>query len=286
MGKRRLFHLSLITSFLEDPRGMLIFLLTALPGRLLAISAHEFAHAWVANRCGDPTARVLGRMTLNPLKHLDLLGILMMLLVGFGWAKPVPVNPLHYRNYRKDDLKVSLAGVTMNLLLFLAGLIVMLAWLGLFFGRLPNLTYARLREGVPAIVRLGGEACLFTGSSLYSVADLLNNLPYLGDLLGECIGGVGATVYKMLGYFVQTNLVLFLFNLIPLPPLDGYHVVNDLLLKKSLFARPQVMQACTLAMILLSFSGVLGDALGFVMEQVFNGTGALAQIIFSAFGLV
>ena len=79
---------SYITSFFEDPKGMLIFLLLALPGRVMALSFHEWAHAYIANKCGDPTARAMGRMTLNPAKHLDPLGTIMMLLLGFGWANP------------------------------------------------------------------------------------------------------------------------------------------------------------------------------------------------------
>ena len=117
--------ISYIDEFFRDPKGMLIFFLLAFPGRILALSLHEFAHAWVANRCGDPTAKMMGRMTVNPLKHLDPLGTILMLVVGFGWAKPVPVNPRNYRNYRRDDLKVSLAGVTMNLLLSLLGQVLM-----------------------------------------------------------------------------------------------------------------------------------------------------------------
>ena len=110
---------------MENPREMLIFLLLSTPGRLMALSLHEFAHAWMANRCGDPTARMLGRLTVNPAKHLDPIGTIMMLLLGFGWAKPVPVNPRNYRNYRWDDLKVSIAGVTMNLIMFIASFLLM-----------------------------------------------------------------------------------------------------------------------------------------------------------------
>jgi Zn-dependent protease len=120
-----MFSNGILNDFLTDPRGALLVFLLALPGRLLAISAHEAAHGWMAERCGDPTARMLGRVTLNPLKHLDPVGIACMLLLGIGWAKPVPVNPYLFRNYRRDDLKVSLAGITMNLILFLTGCIAM-----------------------------------------------------------------------------------------------------------------------------------------------------------------
>ena len=121
--------LTYIDRFISDPINMLVIFLLAFPGRILALSAHEFAHAWVANRCGDPTAKMMGRMTVNPLKHLDPLGTVLMLVVGFGWAKPVPVNPRNYRDYRRDDLKVSVAGVTMNLMMFVLGNVLMLAFL-------------------------------------------------------------------------------------------------------------------------------------------------------------
>ena len=82
-----------------------------------AFTFHEFAHAWVANRLGDPTAKNMGRLTLNPIKHLDVFGILMVLSVGFGWAKPVMVNPANLRNGRRDMALVAVAGPLTNLLL-------------------------------------------------------------------------------------------------------------------------------------------------------------------------
>lgn len=92
------------------------FSIMLVPG-LLAIMLHEVAHGYVADRLGDPTARMLGRLTLNPLKHLDRLGLAVLFLVGFGWAKPVPVNPLNFKRPRKDMVWVSLAGPLTNLLL-------------------------------------------------------------------------------------------------------------------------------------------------------------------------
>ncbi|MBN2011011.1 site-2 protease family protein [candidate division KSB1 bacterium] len=94
------------------------------PAILLALTFHEFAHAWVANRFGDPTARQMGRLTLNPIPHLDLMGTIMLFIVHFGWAKPVPVNPTYFKNPKKDLLWVSLAGPVSNLLLaFVFGMI-------------------------------------------------------------------------------------------------------------------------------------------------------------------
>jgi Zn-dependent protease len=87
------------------------------PPILLALTIHEYAHAYIANRLGDPTAKEHGRLTLNPLKHLDLMGTLMVFIIRIGWAKPVPVNPLYFRNPKRDMLWVSLAGPLSNILL-------------------------------------------------------------------------------------------------------------------------------------------------------------------------
>ena len=84
---------------------------------LLAFAIHEWAHAYVAHKEGDPTAKAVGRLSINPLVHIDLLGFAMLLLFGFGWAKPVPVNSSNLRNGRKSELKVSLAGVVVNLIM-------------------------------------------------------------------------------------------------------------------------------------------------------------------------
>jgi Zn-dependent protease len=159
-----------------------------LPVLLLSVVAHEFAHAWVALRQGDDTAYKLGRVTLNPLPHIDLVGsvlfpmLLWMTQAGFlfGWARPVPVDPRKYRSYRRGDILVSLAGISANLLLALAFTIatVLLIWLG---------------RHIPA---LAASAALMT---------------------------------RMSGYGVEINLLLAFFNLIPIPPLDGSHVVYHLL---------------------------------------------------------
>lgn len=94
------------------------------PPILLALTIHEFAHAYIANKLGDPTAKEHGRLTLNPLKHLDLMGTLMVFIIRIGWAKPVPVNPLYFQNPKRDMLWVSLAGPLSNILLaFIFGFI-------------------------------------------------------------------------------------------------------------------------------------------------------------------
>ena len=91
--------------------------LLTLPGIVLGLSFHEFAHAWMSNKLGDPTPARQGRLTLNPLAHIDWMGFLALLLVGFGWGKPVQIDPSYYKNGRRDEFLVGIAGVTMNFLL-------------------------------------------------------------------------------------------------------------------------------------------------------------------------
>ena len=96
---------------------MLMLVLAYLIAIIFALMSHELAHGFVAYKCGDKTAKLEGRLSLNPAKHLDLWGSLSFLFVGFGWAKPVPINPLNFRNYKRDMAFVSLAGVTVNILI-------------------------------------------------------------------------------------------------------------------------------------------------------------------------
>lgn len=266
--------LTLLEELMADPRGILIVFLLALPGRLLALSAHEAAHAWVADRCGDPTARLDGRVTLNPLKHIDPLGFFMMIVVGLGWAKPVPVNPLNYRNYRKDDLKVSVAGVTMNLILFVIGCIVMYLFAILALAQLPvaeNL-YATSAEMFRTVA--SGQPVFVSGEYYYSIREMMHYGTGLSDLLiAPVFGQMAGYVYQMLAYFVGTNLMLAAFNLIPLPPLDGYHVLNDLVLKRPLFADRRADVVGNALLYIGLFSGVLDEFLGWIYNGVLVGVG-------------
>ena len=282
--------LTYLDTFLADPLNMLVVFLLAFPGRILALSAHEFAHAWVANRCGDPTAKMMGRMTVNPLKHLDPLGTILMLVVGFGWARPVPVNPRNYRNYRRDDLKVSLAGVTMNLLMFLVSLVIMTAVVALALARVPEGNL--LTDGVKVFRMnyLGTDALIFPTDNTYvPVSALLANLPYYPAevLIAPVFGAVAGNLYQMVGYFCMTNLVLCLFNLLPVPPLDGYHVLNDLLLRRrQLFANPKTARIASTLLFVAAMTGYLGRAIGWVDTQVLAGAGRVAEAVLRAIGLM
>ena len=158
------------------------------PVLLFSIVAHEYAHAEAAYRQGDQTAYMLGRLTLNPLKHIDpfMTVILPAVLIYthapfvFGAAKPVPVNPRNYRNYRRGDIIVSLAGIATNLALFVASVIGF------------------------AVVGLIGQGATALQPSL-------------------------RILQQMLFFGMSINLVLAFFNLIPIPPLDGSHVLKQLL---------------------------------------------------------
>lgn len=146
-----------------------------LPVFLFSFALHEWGHAYVALRCGDPTARNLGRLTLNPFAHFDLMGFICLLFLRFGWGKPVPVNPRNFRDYKKGMLLVSVAGIGMNLMLALLGTAIFMLLL------LIN----------PA---------------------LINNV----------------AITSVFIYLVSANMVLFVFNLIPIPPLDGSKIVETL----------------------------------------------------------
>nr|WP_211171076.1 site-2 protease family protein [Bacillus sp. DNRA2] len=142
---------------------------------IIAFSVHEFAHALVAYKFGDSTAKNQGRLTLNPLKHLDPFGTILIFIAGFGWARPVPVNRFFFKKPRLAGILVSVAGPLSNL--FLASL-AYLAW------------YGMLRFG------LGGMA--------------------------------EENLLSFFNIFIQLNMVLFVFNLLPFPPLDGYRIIEDL----------------------------------------------------------
>jgi Zn-dependent protease len=172
---------------------------------ILAFSVHECAHAWTAWRLGDPTARMLGRVTLNPLKHLDPLGSVFMPLVALvyhwpliGWAKPTPVTARNFKNYRRDDILVTLAGPASNLLSATVALILLIV----------------IKHAVP-----GGLVAIATAVALASHVPgvAIDNLPMLFP------------VAPLLYFVILINLLLFVFNLIPIPPLDGSHILRHFL---------------------------------------------------------
>lgn len=105
-----------IFSAFDNPRDIFLALVSAVAAILFAIIVHEYAHGYVAKLNGDPTAELSGRLTFNPAKHFDIVGVMMFMLIGFGWARPVPIDPRNFKNLRKGMFTVSIAGVTANLI--------------------------------------------------------------------------------------------------------------------------------------------------------------------------
>ncbi len=164
------------------------FLLIQVPVILLSLTVHEYFHGWTANKLGDPTAKLQGRLTLNPIAHLDILGTILMFLVGFGWAKPVPVNARNFKDPKKDTILVAIAGPLSNLAMAIgAGLL--------------------LRYIIPQMMT--------------------------GQIKPE---GIYSIVTIILILTVIYGIALAVFNMIPIPPLDGSRVLYGLLPDKYAYA--------------------------------------------------
>ena len=310
-----------INDILSDPLNFLISFLLMLPGACLAISVHESAHGWVAEKCGDPTARYAGRITLNPVKHFDPIGFLPLLFVGFGWAKPVPVNPLLYKNYRKDDIKVSLAGITANLRLFLICFLITQVIFSAAIASTPKYTTydeyssAMRQETSSENYRLNGDMFgfnedsgilvtesgiwgadnLYEGSSgLYVYETGADSTSTIDELIIEPIlGKVVAIIYRMLTNCMLINLSLAVFNLIPIPPLDGYHVLNDLVLKQDLFAQRRTQQICMAVLFALIIIGnvnpewdLISIVINGVRKGIMGGLTSLTRMLAVAVGII
>ncbi|KAA6451061.1 site-2 protease family protein [Bacillus swezeyi] len=163
----------ILDRFLIYPLEMIPYVVLTLAA---AFTVHEVAHAYVAYKFGDETAKRQGRLTLNPLKHLDPFGTILIFLMGFGWAKPVPVNRFYFKKPRLAGVLVSIAGPISNLILALLGFILILL-------------SAKLSSVLPSGFYLG--------------------------------------LVQFLTIWINLNLLLFLFNLLPFPPLDGFRVIQD-----------------------------------------------------------
>jgi Zn-dependent protease len=207
---------------------------------LFAISIHESAHAWMASRCGDPTARMLGRITLNPLRHIDPVGTILLpaiaLFTGFpmiGWAKPTPVDPRNFKNPVRDDILTSVAGPASNFLVVIATVVL----LGLLALASTSAHYV-----VQALARSSGNLALDAG----------------------WITPVALMLYQVM----VINILLGIFNLIPVPPLDGSHVLRHFLAGGALRLYDQMGMIGLV--VLLFFGGRFLGALMFPVVRFFN----------------
>lgn len=197
-------------------------LLLTLPIVFLSLSVHETAHGYVAYKLGDPTARNLGRLTLNPIKHLDLFGTLCMVLFGFGWAKPVPINTRYFKKPKRDMALTGMAGPVSNLLLAV-GFALVLKLVIYIFNFVPETA--------------------FTADLLY-----------------------WTWVFLSLG--VQLNVTLMVFNLLPIPPLDGSRLLFAFLPTKAYFKMMQYERYIYIVFLVLLAIGVLDAPISFLSDLV------------------
>ena len=209
----------------------IVELLLLIPAAMIALCVHEYAHGYVAFRLGDPTARALGRLTLNPLRHLDPIGTLFMVVFRFGWAKPVPINPRYFKDPRKGMAMTAAAGPIANLIMAFLG--ALLTKLTILFGNFVL--------------------------DLYYSAFLLTFFSHL---------------VQFFFLFHLLNVSYCVFNLIPLPPLDGSRIFYVFLPPKWYF---KVMQYERIIMIILmialwvgAFSGILSTVTGFLSDILFS----------------
>ncbi len=183
-----------------------------LPAIIVGLTFHEFAHGWVADYLGDRTARHQGRLTLNPLAHVDIIGLAMLFLAGFGWAKPVPVNPYNlHGDIKRSLLLVSLAGPATNMTLAVLGAVA----LGFLAGQLP-----------------------------YYGADMLNQI-------------------------IRINVILAIFNLLPIPPLDGSKILAGLLPGQQNWLVGLEMYG-TIILLVLLFTGIIGGILNLIISPIYH----------------
>ena len=210
-----------------DIKSRFLSLLLSLPALFLALTVHEYAHGWTADKMGDPTARYSGRLSLNPMAHIDLFGTICLLFFHFGWAKPVPINPRNFRNTKWGTVAVSLAGPGANFVLALISAFVM----------------SSMQRFVPVNT--------FT-QFLYTV------------------------VYMC----VQLNVGLMVFNLIPVPPLDGSKVLMEFLPPKYRFKMYTMERYFSIILLALIFFNVLTPLLSLLRGWVLTFIYFIVGLVF------
>lgn len=203
----------------------------------LVLPIHEFAHAWAASKMGDNTAGYNGRLTLNPLAHIDWIGAICLLIAGFGWAKPVPINPLKFKKQRLGIALTAAAGPLSNLIVAFAALIVYRFIISASF----------FRDGL-----MGLEVYLST--------------PFIGSVVEQSINGISMMfiILYMLEIFIVINIGLAIFNLIPIPPLDGSKILNYFTSANFDRMLDRYGMIINLIFMFILVSGILSKPLGYV----------------------
>ena len=212
-----LLFLNRLRSGIADPFAFFYNLLVPLPGIIIGISFHEFGHAFVADKLGDPLPRSQGRVTLNPLAHIDPIGLVALIFGGFGWGRPVMIDPRGYKHPRRDRLLVAFAGVVMNAIIVL-------------------------------ILALITHAFVFSDFNTNASSVIL-------DILIQAIA---------------VNIMLMIFNLLPVPPLDGFNVITEIFdLRKQSWYRNLYNAGGAILLALVVF-GVTSRILTPAVSAVFN----------------
>lgn len=211
----------------------LISILINVPITLVCLTGHELAHGLVSEKLGDPTPRQQGRLTINPLAHLDVIGTLLMIFTGFGWAKPVMVNPMYYKDRKKGMALTAAAGPLANLIMAFAMLLIYTVLQIIFF---------KIGITMPQIV--------------------------------------GTIVYL----FIIRNLCFMVFNIIPIPPLDGAKVLGMILPNRAYYKMLQYERYSMLLIMFLSLSGVLNSVIGTGVNTVFNALITVISPLVNIFG--
>ena len=238
--------LSTVMSYANNP-GALFGLLASIPGVLIAITFHEFAHGFAAYKLGDNTAKNEGRLSLNPFDHLDPVGSLLLLFAGFGWGKPVHVNPRNYTrkiSMEKGEAIVSAAGPIMNF----------------FLAIIFTLIYAVICKsiGIPFINSTTGILILISSKALPTIIGIIILLIYSAILV---------------------NIGLGVFNLIPLPPLDGSKVIMPFLTYKAKQWFTNNEQIFYIIFVVLWITGIAGNIISPAINWVTTGILSLGRLI-------
>ncbi len=227
--------------FTQMLRQLPMYLLS-MPVILMALSVHESAHGYAAYKLGDPTARNLGRITLNPMKHFDLFGFISMLIIHIGWAKPVPINARYFKKPRRDMAITGAAGPLSNLCLAVLNLLILRVAMVFLSDHFIDEAFAFL------VASDSGKG--FTGTLAFTIAALCVYLLYLGIVL---------------------NVSLAIFNLIPVPPFDGSRIFYAFLPPKWYFGIMRYERIIMIVLIMLLAFGFLSGPLAVVEEAIING---------------
>lgn len=203
--------------FISDPASAAIYVLSMLFAMCVAVSFHECAHAYSAYKLGDPTAKNMGRMSLDPLRHLNWISVLLFLFCGIGWAKPVMVNSKNLKHFRRDDIIISMSGPFTNLFLSFV-------FYGIYFAVLML---------APAVA---------------------SNIWFL----------------QFMSILIALNIQFAIFNLLPIPPLDGFHVVTSIFIKKRYVVVEFLQRYGIIILLGLILTGVIPTIMGYVSSGLWS----------------